>query len=405
MRLGMVTTFYPPYSFGGDATYVRNLSRGLAARGHEVEVIHCQDAYDLLSGQAPDTPVVEDPGVRVHRLHSRGGPLSPLITQQTGHPGLKAAALKRLLGEGRFDVVNFHNISLVGGPGVLAYSRAPVALYTLHEHWLVCPTHIFWKERSRACDSPTCLSCCIKSGVPPQLWRYGSLIRKALDHVDQLIAPSAFTAEKHAALGRAIEVLPLFSAFPAPFEAAPVSPATFVIVGRVTASKGVEPLLRVFTRLPQFELLVIGDGDQRAALEKTYAASPNIRFLGPLPQAELAKHYAAAVALILPSLAPETFGLGVVEAAACGTPALVASSAGGAVETVQQTGGGLVYRNEVELEAGLRDLSTQPDLRQRLGAAARAGYEAHHTLDRHLDRYEALIARVLERKRAEGSRP
>jgi glycosyltransferase involved in cell wall biosynthesis len=92
----------------------------------------------------------------------------------------------------------------------------------------------------------------------------------------------------------------------------------------------------------------------------------------------------------------------VVEAAACGTPALVTAGAGGAVEIIQQTGGGLIYRNEGELAAALRDLSTQPDLRQRLGAAARAGYAAHHTLDRHLDRYEALIARVLEQKRADG---
>jgi glycosyltransferase involved in cell wall biosynthesis len=228
------------------------------------------------------------------------------------------------------------------------------------------------------------------------------LIKNALDHVDQLIAPSAFTAEKHAALERAIEVLPLFAAFSPPEEEVPVSPSTFVIVGRVTASKGVEPLLRVFARLPQFQLLVIGDGEQRMALEKAYAGSTNIRFLGPLPQPELAKHYARAAALILPSLAPETFGLGVVEAAACGTPALVAASAGGAVETVQQTGGGLVYRNDAELEVALRDLSTGPELRQRLGAAARAGYEAHHTLDRHLDRYEALIARILEQKRSAG---
>lgn len=403
MRLGMVTTFYPPYSFGGDATYVRNLSRGLAARGHEVEVIHCQDAYDLLGGKPPEA-LVDDPGVRVHRLHSHGGALSPLITQQTGRPGLKAATLKRLLGDGRFDVVNFHNISLVGGPGVLAYSQAPVTLYTLHEHWLVCPTHIFWKERQRACDGPTCLTCCIRSGVPPQLWRYSSLIDRALKHVDQLIAPSAFTAARHAALGRVIEVMPLFAAFPAPAEPAPMSPSTFVVVGRVTASKGLEPLLRVFARLPHLQLLVIGDGDQRAALETAYAASPNIRFLGPLPQTELAQHYAGAAALILPSLAPETFGLGVAEAAACGTPAIVAASAGGAVETIQQTGGGLVYRDDLELESALRDLSARPDLRQRLGAAARDGYEAHHTLDRHLDRYEALIAGVLDRKQTEGSR-
>ena len=43
-----------------------------------------------------------------------------------------------------FDVVNFHNISLIGGPGVLQMSRGPATLYTLHEHWLICPTHIFW---------------------------------------------------------------------------------------------------------------------------------------------------------------------------------------------------------------------------------------------------------------------
>ncbi len=35
MRFCMVTTFYPPFHFGGDATYVRALSRALVARGHE----------------------------------------------------------------------------------------------------------------------------------------------------------------------------------------------------------------------------------------------------------------------------------------------------------------------------------------------------------------------------------
>ena len=64
-----------------------------------------------------------------------------------------------------------------------------------------------------------------------------------------------------------------------------------------------------------------------------------------------------------------------------------------------------VIDHGAELEVVLRDLATQPKLRQRQSAAARAGYEAHHTLDRHLDGYEALIARILERKRAEGSRP
>ena len=46
--------------------------------------------------------------------------------------------------DSNFDVVNFHNISLIGGSGVLSMSRAPVTLNTLHEYWLLCPTSIFW---------------------------------------------------------------------------------------------------------------------------------------------------------------------------------------------------------------------------------------------------------------------
>ena len=47
MRFCMVTTFYPPYHFGGDGTYVRALSEALVKRGHEVTVVHCEDAYRL----------------------------------------------------------------------------------------------------------------------------------------------------------------------------------------------------------------------------------------------------------------------------------------------------------------------------------------------------------------------
>jgi hypothetical protein len=45
----MITTFYPPYSFGGDGVYVQQLSNELAKRGQQVEVIHCRDAYNALA--------------------------------------------------------------------------------------------------------------------------------------------------------------------------------------------------------------------------------------------------------------------------------------------------------------------------------------------------------------------
>ena len=42
----MVTTFYPPYHFGGEAMYLYHLTNELARRGHEVTVVHCVDSFD-----------------------------------------------------------------------------------------------------------------------------------------------------------------------------------------------------------------------------------------------------------------------------------------------------------------------------------------------------------------------
>src|SRR5438128_4903425 len=75
----MVTTFYPPYHFGGEAMYVYWLSNELARRGHRVTVVHCVDSFTMLT-RAPhrgDFPHL--PTVRVERLRSRLGVLSSLV--------------------------------------------------------------------------------------------------------------------------------------------------------------------------------------------------------------------------------------------------------------------------------------------------------------------------------------
>jgi glycosyltransferase involved in cell wall biosynthesis len=399
----MVTTFYPPYHFGGDATYVRSLSRALVAHGHEVEVVHCEDAYHTVSHTRAATEVSDD-GITVHRLKSRFGMLSPLFTQQTGHPGFKTSELKKILARD-FDVVNFHNISLVGGPAILKLSNAPVTLYTLHEHWLLCPTHIFWKNKTRACDRPQCFSCALRSGIPPQLWRYTGLVKRSLSHVDALLAPSQFTAQQHrdagfgAVTNNNIHVLPLFSTLdpgePPEFVAA--TRPRFVFVGRVTASKGVEPMLKTFAGLDDVELQVIGDGDLLAQLQQQYAECSNIHFMGAVRQSELIRLYQGATALILPSLAPETFGLTVVEAFACGTPAIV-RSAGGNRELIDSTGAGFVYSSDTELEQAVSKLAGDVAMRDALGKKARASYTSSYTPEHHLQNYLAHIATIAQHK-------
>ena len=394
MRFCMVTTFYPPYHFGGDGTYVRALSEALVERGHEVTVVHCEDAYRLSGAEqsSDDFPSA----VRVIRLKSRLGLLSPLLTQQTGFPVLKHAELANILGD-NYDVVNFHNISLVGGPAVIPLSNARVNLYTLHEHWLLCPTHIFWKNTNKACDKRQCFRCSIKSGIPPQLWRYTGLIRNSIKNIDCFIAPSQFTAEQHRAGGitQPIKVLPLFS-YLSPSEIIDESTdeMQFITVGRVTASKGIAELVQAFSHWPEYRLQVVGVGDQLVSLKQAYGACDNIEFLGQLPQKSLESLYRQAKALILPSLAPETFGLTVVEAFACAVPAIV-RIAGGNRETIDNSGAGFLYSNDQELKSALESFQCDREQRSRLGRLARQAYERDYTQAVHIDRYLELVSGLM----------
>ena len=419
----MVTTYYPPYHFGGDATYARSLARALVRRGHEVEVIHCIDSYALKVGYKETAEKIvtaiepEDKEIVVHRLQSQAGLLSPLITQQTGHPGLKYPQLQKLLSR-NFDVIHFHNISLIGGPAVLRMGSAPVKLYTLHEYWLLCATHVFWKNNQRPCDSRDCIRCSVQSGIPPQWWRYTNLRHECVTHVDALLAPSEYTANRHRAAGFKvpIRVLPLFSTLHPGLpsgtchDAAWVRSQTrpkksrvrFLFAGRVTAAKGIESLLAAFARLPEYDLDVAGDGALRVELEETYARCPNIRFLGNIPQQQLVPLYQKTTALLFPSLMMETFGLTMVEAFACGTP-VIARDAGGNRELIEKTGAGLIYHSEAELRAALHSLARDPLRRRRLGELAYRGYRSYYTETVHLDGYLAQVKAILTAKRIRAS--
>jgi glycosyltransferase involved in cell wall biosynthesis len=403
MRFCMISTFYPPYHFGGDATYVRALSRALVARGNQVEVVHCRDAFEAVQRSSQKREVKPEDGVLVHELRSRFGVLSPLLTQQTGRPMLKHRALKQILSR-NFDVVHFHNISLIGGPAVLGLSTAPVTLYSLHEHWLLCPTHVFWKNKAQACDRPQCLRCSVRSGIPPQLWRYSNLVKRSIEHVDSMLAPSKYTAEKHreAGFGSKTHVLPLFSNLDPgrPDAFRPPPNPNYVYAGRVTASKGILPMLRVFAGLPDMKLRVVGDGDMLSDAQRDFAHCQNIEFTGPVPQHELTAIFRNATALILPSLAPESFGLTVIEAFACATPAIV-RNAGGSRELVDATGAGFVYARDEELAQAVQRLGKDAALRTRLGKAAREGFERFYTADQHVDRYLDHIGQ-LQAKRSQN---
>lgn len=393
LRICMVTTFYPPYHFGGDGVYVQRLATELAQRGHHVEVIHNADAYLALTGREPAAGSNGvDSSVIVHPLRSRNPLLSALFMQQTGTPGPHATRIRRILSQG-FDVIHYHNVSLVGGPQILQYGEG-LKLYTLHEYWLVCPTHVLFRFNQAACTRRDCLMCQLIYRRPPQLWRYTSLLNRASRHVHAFLAPSRFAVEKHHQYGfhGSMRHLPHF--VPST-ELAPPSPRPhpryFLFVGRLEKLKGVHTLIPVFRRYRKAQLWIAGRGSDEQRLRRAAGNCDNIRFLGFVGRAKLDMLYRQACAVVMPSLCYEISPLVVPEAAQHQTPVIV-RNLGALPEFAEESSAGLCYDTEDELLAIMDRLISDPAYRDELGQRGRYVYLRHWTPQAHLQTYLRLIA-------------
>jgi glycosyltransferase involved in cell wall biosynthesis len=404
----MVTTFYPPRSFGGDAVAVQSLARALVRAGHHVTVVCDDDAYRALSGNDQPVPPEIDDGVVVHRFASPLGAIAVGLTQQTGRPIVHGATLRRILENGRFDVIHYHNLSLVGGPAALAFGQG-VKLYTAHEHWLVCPTHVLWRYHTEPCPARQCTRCQISYGRPPQLWRHTNLLARNLDHVDAFIALSRFSRDKHREFGfpRDMEVLPGFMRDPGPPQdgaGASAERPYFLFVGRLESIKGLEDVIDAFATFDAADLVVAGEGTERPGLVARAAGNARVRFVGFQSGARLSQLYSGAHAVIASSRGFETFGLSVIEAYSRGVPVL-ARRMGSYLELVENSGAGETYTNVAELQAAMHRMLADSARRRAMGAAAYSCFQTSYSEDIVVPQYLALVNRFRSRHAAVPSLP
>lgn len=398
MKFCMVSTFFGGHSFGGDAAYVDRLARALLRRGHEVHVIHCADAFNAVRGRHPLRPYDPPPGLHIHRLKSPLGILSPLATQMTGRPLLKASAIREIVDAVDTDVVHFHNISLVGGPGVLSMGKNAVRIMTAHEHWLICPMHLLWKYDKKPCDRADCVRCMLAGRRPPQLWRYTKAVPKGLRQLDALVFPSRHALEEHRrrGIGAPLVHLPYFlpDDWSDGIEDHPAEPSRrpyLAAAGRLVKMKGFQQLIPIMRYLPEADLRIAGTGPYEPHLRKLARGLPNVHFEGLMGGGQLARLFHGARAVVVPSLFPETFGYVVLEAFAVRTPVVVHNGGGAIRETGVLSGGGLGYSDNSEMLLALRRMVHDPDLRDDLadrGYSVRTGAWSERA---HLDRYFELI--------------
>lgn len=145
-------------------------------------------------------------------------------------------------------------------------------------------------------------------------------------------------------------------------------------VSRLAPEKNVEFLADLMARMPDAGLAVVGDGPQRAALERRFAGL-NTTFVGYLRGRELAQAYASSDLFVYAS-ETETMGNVVLEAMAAGR-AVVAPAAGGIPSLIRQGETGMLFApGDLDAAAGhVRRLLDDPGERGRIEAAARRDVE------------------------------
>ena len=382
---------------GGMNVYVMELSRRLAARGISVDIF-----TRATSSTLPPVTVVQD-GVLVRHIHA--GPFEGLGKHEL--PGqlcvfarevLRAEAAQPL---GHYDVVHSH-YWLSGQVGALARDRWGVPL--------VHTMHTMAKVKNDAMaegDTPEPASRTI--GEEQVVEAADMLIANTDDEAKQLI--NLYDADP----GRVEVVHPgvdLAMFRPVSRAAArrelglPADAVVLLFAGRIQPLKAPDVLLQAVAVLleqtPRLRSRLVvpvvggpsGSGldhpESLAQLAQALGIGDVVRFVPPVPQAELAPWYAAATVVAEPSF-NESFGLVAVEAQAMGTP-VVAAGVGGLTTVVRDGVSGLLVDGHApRVWAGaLRRVVEDETLRARLAAGALAQaqrFSWDQTADRTLEVY------------------
>jgi len=178
-------------------------------------------------------------------------------------------------------------------------------------------------------------------------------------------------------------------------------------VARLEPYKGVDTALRAVAAVRKagidLHYAIVGTGKQRKTYRKladSLKIADAVRFVGPVPDADLPALYNAAevylgVSRRAQGTRVEGFGVALAEAAACGLP-VIAGQSGGLAEAVQDGETGLVVDPEdaAAVVAALERVLGDQLLARRLGQAGRKSVETYYNWDRVIRDLREIEAQV-----------
>jgi glycosyltransferase involved in cell wall biosynthesis len=294
-------------------------------------------------------------------------------------------------------------------------SRKPVVVEH-HGFQTICPTgQLFQEPENIPCPGHFmaeryihCLAC---SPTPTRLasfrlWLLTFIRRFLCQHVAVNITPTNWLA--------GLLQLPRSETVPHGLQPAPplvrlsvIHPVpVLVFMGRIVTTKGLLLLLAAARLLQQqnrpFELKIIGDGPERAALEKLaqeWKLAAQVHFLGRLPDSQIADLLTRADLLVVPSVGGEVFGMVLAENMLRGIPVL-ASDLGAFLEVLGDAGRTFRTGDSVDLAHQIVQLLDDSSTLQHLSVAAHQRVRDFFALRRMIEGH-AQVYRRLAPDRAE----
>lgn len=308
-------------------------------------------------------------------------------------------------------VVHLHSWSkaLSGSVVAVTHKLNYRLVCTLHDYFLVCPNGGLYDYPARhVCTlRPMSMKCvarnCDSRARLHKIWR---VLRQLIwRHVagipsrfERMIAVSSFSAQKIAErlpdCSVPIDVIENLPRLDRSTLQASAPRSSIIYAGRVAAEKGVDLYLEA-CRIADVPAEVWGDGP---VLPQLKAKWPKAHFAGWVQPAALRARLERAIALVVPSLWYETYGMVAAEAAAAGVPVIV-SGHGAPAALVENGVTGLHFRvgDAVDLAEKVALLNREPQLARSMGQVAyeRFWQDYDKRCDQRIEQIEICYQRLL----------
>lgn len=319
-----------------------------------------------------------------------------------------ARKIKKLIYAAKPQVAHLHSIYHHLSPSILPVLKAQGlrTVMTVHDwHLVACNYNLFHRGRVCTCVNgsywPVIRNKCVKDSYLASLLEVAEqkvhrFLRVYEKYIDVLIAPSEIVKKKLLANSwpeNKVRVLPHFVDIKIPSQGVRKPGDYLLYIGRLSQEKGVDKLIRAYSRTQKLlPLLIAGDGVWRAELEDLTAKlglCQDIRFLGKKKIKDIAELISCSRALVLPAQSPETFGLVVLEAYLL-EKAVIASRIGALPEVVKDRETGFLFppQDIDALAEKLELISNQPALAVKYGLAGAKLVKDYYNKEKH---YQELI--------------